>query len=202
MLQEAFLAGLNHLLAGEDWARGRLNPFAGQTVRLELPPLHFYLEITPEGYFRNRDDETPATVTLSLPDASPLRLLGALGDPAALLASARITGAASLADCIGFVFRNLRWDVENDLANVVGDIAAHRLVHTGKQLVDWQQKAAWNLARNVAEYFTEDNPAIASHRDVAGFCRDVCSLTGPLARLEERISALESTGLIQPGKSG
>lgn len=197
MLQEAFLAGLNHLLAGEEWARGRLKPFAGQTVRLELPPLLFCFAITPGGYFRSNDADTPATVTLSLPGASPLRLLGALGDPAALLASAQITGAAGLADCIGFVFRNLRWDVESDLADLVGDIAAHRLVHAGKQLVDWQQKAAWSLARNVAEYFTEENPAIARHCDVDGFCRDVGALTGSLARLEERIAALENCGPTQ-----
>ncbi len=197
MLQQAFIAGLNHLLAGEDWARDRLTPFAGQTVRLEFSPLHSYFEITPEGFFRKRNGDTPATVTLSLSGATPLHLLGAFGDPAALLASARITGAAGLADCIGFVLRNLRWDVESDLANVVGDIAAHRLVRAGRQLIDWQRKAAWNLARNVAEYFTEENPAIARHRDVERFCREVGALTGPLARLEERIAALESTGLIQ-----
>ncbi len=194
MLHEAFLAGLNHLLAGEEWAHRRLSPFSGQTVRLERPPLRFYFEITAEGYFRKKDGDTPATVTLSMPGASPLRLLGTLADPAALLASAQITGAAGLADCIGFVFRNLRWDVESDLANVVGDIAAHRLVHTGRRLVDWQQKAAWNLARNVAEYLTEERPALASHRDVTGFCRDVGTLTGALARLEERFSALENAG--------
>ena len=193
MLQEAFLAGLNHLLAGEEWARGRLSPFSGQTVRLELLPLHSYFEITPEGYFRKMDGDTPATVTISIPGASPMRLLGALADPSSLLASAQITGAAGLADCIGFVLRNLRWDIESDLANVVGDIAAHRVVRAGRQFVDWQQKAAWNLARNVAEYFTEENPAIARHRDVAGFCRDVDSLAGPLACLEKRVAALEHT---------
>ena len=191
MLQGAFLAGLNHLLTSEDWARNRLCAFAGQTVRLELPPLHLSIEITPKGYFRTAGSDAPATVTLSLPGVSPLRLLGALADPAPLLASAQITGAAGLADCIGFVFRNLRWDVESDLANMVGDIAAHRLVRGGKQLIDWQQKAAWNLARNVVEHFTEESPTIARHRDVEVFCREVHALARPLAQIEERVAALE-----------
>ena len=193
MLQEAFLAGLNHLLTSEDWARSRLSPFSGQTVRIELPPLNSLIEITPEGYFRKTDGDTPATVTLSLPGASPLRLLGALADPAPLLASTQITGSAGLADCIGFVFRNLRWDVESDLANMVGDIAAHRLLRAGKQLIDWQQKAAWNLVRNVVEHFVEESPAIARPRDVEVFCREVHALAGPLAHLEERVDALEKT---------
>ena len=199
MLQEAFLAGLNHLLAGEDWARSRLSSFSGQTVWLELPPLQFALEITPAGNFCKADGETPAAVTISLSGVSPLRFLAGLTDPSSLLDSTQVKGAAGLADCIGFVFRNLRWDIESDLANVVGDIPAHRLVRAGRQIIDWQQKAAWNLARNVVEYFTEENPAIARHRDIAGFCRDVGSLTGPSARLEDRIAALENTGRPQSG---
>lgn len=197
MLQEAFLAALNHLLASEEWARGRLRPFAGQTVRLELPPLRFYFEITPEGYSRKGNGETPATVTIAMPNASPLRLLGGLGDPSSLLALAQVTGAAGLADCIGFVMRNLRWDVESDLANVVGDIPAHRLARAGRQLVDWQRKSTWNLARNVAEYFTEESPAIASQRDVAEFGREVDALAGPLSILEKRIAALEKSSRSQ-----
>lgn len=191
MLQDAFLAGLNHLLAGGEWARDRLAPFAGQSVRLELPPLHFVFEITPAGYFRKADGKTLAAVTISLPGASPLRLFAGLTDTSSLLDSAQVKGAAGLADCIGFVFRNLRWDIESDLAAVVGDIAAHRLVRGGRQLLDWQQKAAWNLARNVAEYLTEESPTIARHRDIAGFCRDVGTLASPLVSLEQRISALE-----------
>ena len=194
MLQDAFLAGLNHLLVGEEWARSRLIPYSGQSIRLESPPLHCSLEITAEGYFGNMTGDAPATVTISMPGSSPLRLLGSLANPSSLLASARITGSAGLADCIGFVFRNLRWDVESDLANVIGDIAAHRLVRTGRQLIEWQQQAGWNLARNVAEYFTEESPAIASDRDVAGFCRDVAAVTAALSRLEERFAALENTG--------
>ena len=194
MLQDALLAGLNHLLAGEDWARDRLASFAGQTVRLEFAPLHCSLEITAEGYFRNRDGDAPATVAISLSGASPLRLLGSLANPSSLLASARISGSAGLADCIGFVFRNLRWDVESDLANMIGDIAAHRLLRTGRHLVEWHQKAGWNLARNLAEYFTEERQAIASKRDVAGFCLDVATVNGALSRLEERFAALENAG--------
>ena len=34
MLLGAALGIVNHLLAGEDWARERLKPFAGQTARL------------------------------------------------------------------------------------------------------------------------------------------------------------------------
>ncbi len=192
MLQEAFLAGLNHLLAGEEWARNRLMAFCGQTVRLELPLLQFSFEITAEGFFRGQGNDIPSTVNLSLPGISPIQLIGALGDPATLLASAKISGSAGLADCIGFVFRHLRWDVEGDLAKVLGDIGAHRLVRTGRQLTSWQRKAAWNAARNAVEYFTEERPAITVDRDIYRFCREVEELAGTLSRIEQRIATLEN----------
>ena len=93
---------------------------------------------------------------------------------------------------LGFVFRNLRWDAESDLAHWVGDIAAHRLVAVGGQLVRWHQQQAVNLAANLAEYFTEESPSIARRADVADFCRAVAALPDELARLEARIASLEA----------
>lgn len=195
MLHRTLLAALNHLLAGEEWAGKHLKPFAGQAIRLELPPLVVDLAITPEGRFASVDGDadTPATVTLTFPADAPVRLLANLGDPAALMASAQIQGSADLADCLGFVFRNLRWDVESDLAPLVGDIAAHRLVGFGRQFIGWQQQLAGNLARNLAEYFTEERPVISGRRDVAQFLRDVDAVAASLDQVERRVGALEAS---------
>jgi ubiquinone biosynthesis protein UbiJ len=194
MLHGALLAALNHLLAGEEWAGKHLKPFAGQTARLEVPPLVVDLAITPEGRFVSADSvsDTPATVTITFPASAPVRLLGGLADPSSLISSAQIQGSADLADCLGFVFRNLRWDVESDLAPLVGDIAARRLVGFGRQIIGWQQQLAGNLARNLAEYFTEERPAITSRRDLAQFSRDVDTVAASLARVERRVGVLEA----------
>ena len=57
-LPGVFPAVLNHLLAGEAWAHARLKPFAGQTVRLEAPPLPALdLTITAEGGFTAAERE-------------------------------------------------------------------------------------------------------------------------------------------------
>lgn len=184
----AAIGFLNHLIASEDWARQRLAPFAGKTARLEAGALGVDLEITESGLFRRAaSDERPA-VRITLPADAPLR---ALGGRAALLASAQISGSAELAEALGFIFRTLVWDVEADLAPVLGDIAAHRLVAGGRQLARWQAEQARNLAANVAEYFTEESPLIARERDVARFCSEVSGLSGELARVESRIAALE-----------
>ena len=103
-------------------------------------------------------------------------------------------------DCIGFVFRHLRWDVEGDLSKAVGDIAAHRLVRTGKQLANWQRQATRNAALNAVEYFTEERPAIAAHRDIDRFCREIGELAGTLSRIEQRIATLENSRRPQSGR--
>lgn len=183
------LAFINHLLAGEDWARDRLKLHAGQALRLELGTLAWALAITAEGFFAGGDESAAAAVTITLPADAPLR---ALSDRPALLAAAQISGSAELAETVGFLLRNLRWDLENDLARVVGDIAARRLVEGGRRLGGWQAAQARNLAQNLAEYFTEESALIARRQDLADFADEVAALQERLAQIEQRVAALES----------
>ena len=189
MLVDAILGFLNHLLAGEDWARDHLQPFAGQTARFELGALNLPLEITAAGLFAPGDRNATASVTITLPADAPLR---ALTDRPSLFTAAHISGSAELAEVLGFIFRNLSWDIESDLSSLVGDIAARRLVSGGKQLVKWQQNQARNLALNLVEYFTEESPAIARQEDVTAFCADVSGVQEELSRLEKRVALLEA----------
>ncbi|MBL8414066.1 MAG: hypothetical protein JNM42_06490 [Propionivibrio sp.] len=188
MLVDAALGWVNRLLVGEDWARERLKAFAGQTARLELGALSLPLAITASGYFVAGDRNAAASVTLKLPADAPLL---ALTDRPALRAATQISGAADLAESLGFVFRNLHWDAESDLALLTGDIAARRLLEGGKQLVKWQQQQAKNLALGLAEYFTEESPSIARHQDVSTFCLEISNLQEDLAELEKRVTRLE-----------
>lgn len=187
MLTTAALGFINHLLDAEDWGRARLKPFAGQTVRLVCGPLEAWLEITAQGNFRPAADETEATVHLTLPANAPWR---ALSDRTSLLAEAHVSGSAELTECLGFIFRNLHWDVEDDLARLVGDIAARRLVQGGRALAGWQLKQAGRFAQNLADYLSEENPLIARKTEVAAFASDVAALAQASDRLEERLQAL------------
>jgi ubiquinone biosynthesis protein UbiJ len=108
-----------------------------------------------------------------------------------VLTQAHISGSAELAEALGFVLRNIRWDIESDLARLVGDIAAHRLVKGGKSLAAWQLGQARNLALNLAEFYTEEDPLIARRSEVSAFCGAVPEVQAELLRLERRIAALE-----------
>lgn len=185
MLEKPALAVLNHLLASEDWARCKLVPFAGKAARLQLGSgIVFLVRISEEGLLEVADANTPPTVSIILPADSPVR---ALTDSASLLSAATISGSADLAETLGFLYRNLRWDIEEDLSQVLGDVVARRAVQLMGRLARWQVSGARNFALSVTEYLTEEAPAIARRQDIERFCAEVDALRDDLARCEKRL---------------
>lgn len=188
MLVDITMGFVNHLLASEGWACDRLKAFAGKRIRLEQGILKRTLAITADGLLHLSSKPGPIDVSITLPDDAPFRMLM---DRASLLSSAQINGSAELAETLSFVFRNMRWDVESDLSRLVGDIAAHRLVEGGKGLIEEHARKAANLASNLAEYLTEENPYISRRRDISNFCTEVERLRCALELVERRVAAME-----------
>lgn len=188
MLPHPAVAALNHLLAREAWATDRLRPFAGRRVCLRLPPLpDLALAISDTGLLaRASGDAAPdLTVTLKL---GALPALLARDDR--LMRDADIAGDTDLAAALQAVFRNLRWDVEEDLSRVVGDAAAHRAVSAGRSFLAWQKDAARRLGENVAEYLKEESGQLPRPADVTAFGREVAEVRDAVERLDKRISRL------------
>ena len=106
-----------------------------------------------------------------------------------------ITGDTDLASAIHHVARNLRWDVEEDLARVFGDVVAHRMAEAGRTFRRWGEQAADNTGRTFAEYWTEEQPLIAAARDLEEFSRAVDELRDDAARLEKRVEQIARESL-------
>lgn len=179
---------LNHLIAGERWAGERLRAFAGQGVRFVGGPLSLELEIDGAGCFSERRpaDGTAPAVTIELPADVGLRFFSGRD---AVFAGARLSGSADLAETLGFVFRNLRWDVEDDLASLVGDLPARRLLRTGEAIVGWQKAVAGRLAANVAEYLEGEAGILPGRDEFAAFSAEAGGLCAALDALERRIAS-------------
>ncbi|MBS0347454.1 MAG: SCP2 sterol-binding domain-containing protein [Proteobacteria bacterium] len=189
MLASSAIAGLNHLLADAPWARERLTPFSGRVAALRLSPLELSLGVDGDGYFNESAAPAP-DVTLELPlSALPKALAGGAD---ALMADIRISGNADFADTLGFVFRQLRWDGEEALARLIGDIAAHRAVMTAQNIIGWQRQAARNAVENLVEYYSEERPVLVKHQALEELAGANAALRDDLARLEKRLSRLET----------
>jgi ubiquinone biosynthesis protein UbiJ len=181
---------VNHLLRGASWARDALKRHAGKTARFEIFPLAVVLTVLANGEVAAAGAGAEPAATARLGPGLLLRL--AARDESAWR-EIDISGDAEFAAAIHHVARNLRWDVEEDLSRVFGDVAAHRMAETGRTFQRWGGEAAENTARAFAEYWTEEQPLIAGARDLEEFSRAIDRLRDDTARLEKRIEQLART---------
>ncbi len=189
-------AALNHLLKSASWARERLRPFAGRIARFEMAPFTVAYTILDSGEVADSPAHGAPDASFTLTPGIALRML--TGDSAAWQ-NVTVTGDGALAREILYIAQNLRWDVEEDLSLVVGDIAAHRMVAAARGLRRWQRDSAANFTRSLAAYWTEEQPLVASKRDIEHFVRAVDTLRDDVARLEKRIERLLKKDAPPPG---
>jgi ubiquinone biosynthesis protein UbiJ len=140
-VMERLVLFANHVIAAEPAAVARLLPHAGRTMQLELanwpsmlPPIGpFSVRVTPAGLVEWLDDD-------DRPAAPPdLRASIAADNPASLLArlvggerpNITVSGDAAFASDLDWLIDNLRWDVQDDLARIVGDAPARQLGKIG-----------------------------------------------------------------------
>ncbi len=100
-------------------------------------------------------------------------------------------GDTEFAGEIAFLAQHLHWDVEEDLSKVVGDAAAHRAVSVARDAAAWGKDASERLAAGAAEYWTEEDPLIASRVKIEQFVAGVSELRDAVERLDKRIEHLE-----------
>ncbi|HCU52925.1 MAG TPA: hypothetical protein DIC36_01110 [Gammaproteobacteria bacterium] len=181
------LGALNHLLGQADWARARLLSFSGRDARLAMPPWQLDFRIRADGFVESTTAGSQPDVMMTLPADTPLRALQGMEK---MIEGAHVEGNAQFATELSFVLRRLRWDAEEDLSRVFGDIAAHRIARGAEALAGWQRNAARRLAENFYEYLTEENPALVRAQDMATFGIEVEQLSDDLTNLEQRIAKL------------
>lgn len=189
MLTSSAITGLNHLLGDAPWAREKLAPFADRSATFVLKPLELGLGIDGNGYFTESATTTP-DVVLELPLSSLPKLIGGAD---ALMADIRISGNADLADTLGFVLRKLRWDGEEALSRLIGDIAAHRSTGIGRQVAAWHRQTAQNVVENLSEYLSEEQPVLVKRQALEDLASANSALRDDLARLEKRLQKLKPT---------
>ncbi|MFH1044834.1 MAG: SCP2 sterol-binding domain-containing protein [Pseudomonadota bacterium] len=191
MLPHPGVYALNHLLGAEAWARDKLKPYAGQCVEFRASPLPaLRLEILDSGLLADAAQDAVSNLVVTIASgALPALVQG----EEALMREIDLEGNADLAGTVQYLFRHLRWDVEEDLSRLFGDVLAHRMVEEGSRFAAWNREAAGKLAQNLAEYWTEEQPMLARPAEVRQFLADVEQLRADLVRLEKRLMAFSKS---------
>lgn len=183
-------AAINHLLAAEPWAQARLAAHAGKVVRIDAGMVELVFRIAGDGLLTAvGGDTSPApNVTIRM-QMSDLPMMAR--DRERAFSYVQVEGDAEFAATIAQVAQSVRWEAEEDLSRLVGDIAARRLVQTGKSLVEAVQTTHRKLSENLAEYFLEENPMLVRPASVEDFASEVVKLRDDMERLAKRIDRLQ-----------
>jgi ubiquinone biosynthesis protein UbiJ len=187
MFKSAATRLIQHLIAQNSWAHALLQPFAGKSVKLDFMLVDFNLVILENGDLAMAGESNIADAIVRISPSTLMRLLAK--DEAAKL-QITVEGDTHLATELGKVFTNMRWDYEDDLSKVVGDIPASKfgqlLRTTSHQIKD----TGTNLGEMLFEYWQEEKPLIAKKRHVEQFNQDVDTLRADVDRMEKRLEKL------------
>ncbi|WP_232729658.1 SCP2 domain-containing protein [Herbaspirillum huttiense] len=181
-------AVINHLLAQEPWAQARLIAHRDKTACIDTGVAQLMLTVAGDGFLKNPDDTAVAAVTINL-KLSDLPLIAANRERA--VSYVKLEGDADFANAISQLSQKLRWDAEDDLSRVVGDVAATRIVSGARGLFEAARTTQRKLTENLAEYFLEEQPMLIRPRQLQDFSADVVRLRDDLERLSKRIEKLE-----------
>lgn len=188
MLKQLSTRLLQHLIAQNSWANAQLQPYAGQSVRLNIGLVSPNIVILEDGSLALAGEtQTPdAIVTIS-----PSLLLRLLAKDESAKNQINITGDTHLATELAKVFAHMRWDYEDDLSKLTGDIPAYKMADFGRNAVATIKETSTNLAEMLSEYWQEEMPVIAKKRHVEQFNSEVDTLRADVARLEKKLLKFE-----------
>lgn len=189
VISRSAATAINHVLSNAQWAQKALREHAGKRARLSISGLETSFTIEENGMVKAAGAEAQPDVTIQMPILDALRL--AHGDPSARQA-AKVEGDSRLAADIWRLAAELKWDVEEDLSRLTGDIVAHRLVSTARSFNAWIRDSALRVESAYGEYATEEAKLLPPRAEVDHWLRDVDTLRDDVERLEQRIARLES----------
>ncbi|MDI1310477.1 MAG: SCP2 sterol-binding domain-containing protein [Methylotenera sp.] len=178
---------LQHLISQNSWASKLLQPFAGKSIQINVSFISASLVILENGNLAIAGETNipDATVTIA-----PSLLLRLLAKDEAANRQISIEGDTQLVAELAKVFSNMRWDYEDDLSNLIGDIPANKIGTFARDAANSVKETSVNLAEMLSEYWQEEMPLIAKKRHVEQFNADVDTLGADAARFEKKLAKL------------
>lgn len=178
---------LQHITHQNNWSRKHLLSFAGNVVQFDIALIKTNLIILEDGSLGVAADNATTDAIIHIPPSLALRLMA--NDEAAKL-KIKIDGDVHLATELGKILQHMRWDIEEDLSKIIGDIPANKIASISKQTLASAKKTSINLAEMLTEFWQEEKPILAKKWCVEKFNGDVDTLRSDYTRLEKRLEKL------------
>ena len=129
--QQRLVLFLNHVLMQEKEAQDRLARKKGSVLHIRWGLFALDLLITPAGLLDKASSAAKPDLLIAVAVDSPISLMQSVmaGKPPPV----KIEGDVQLAAELGWLAENLRWDFEEDLSRVLGDVPAHALADAARR---------------------------------------------------------------------
>ena len=130
--QQRLILFLNHILMQEKEAQDRLARKKGSVLHIRWGLFALDLLVTPAGLLDKASPAAKPDLLIAVAVDSPMILLQSAiaGKPPPV----KIEGDVQLAAELGWLAENLRWDFEEDLSRVAGDIPAHAMADAARRV--------------------------------------------------------------------
>ncbi len=131
-VQRRIVLLLNHILLQEPQATARLARQKGRVVQMQWRSFSMRLVATAAGLLDLASADARADLLLAVTEDSPVALAQEVlrGERPAV----RIEGDVQLAAEVNWLVDHVRWDIEEDLARVLGDAQAHALARAARDM--------------------------------------------------------------------
>jgi ubiquinone biosynthesis protein UbiJ len=178
---------LQHITDQNAWSRQHLQVYAGKVVCFDFVLAKASLLILEDGSLAIAGETASPEATIHLPPSLTLRIMS--GDESAKML-VKVEGDTHLATELSKVLQNMRWDIEDDLSKVVGDIGAFKIGEVSKKTFAGIKQQSINAAEMLSEYWQEEKAMLAKKRHVEQFNAEVDTLRSDVARFEKRLAKL------------
>ncbi|HFD88126.1 MAG TPA: sterol-binding protein [Gammaproteobacteria bacterium] len=184
---------LNHCLQMDPETLTQVTRLEGKVIALVMVGLgkSIYLVPTADGLRVQSIFEGEPDVTIK-GGVFSLARLGLSDDPASVFGDGvEMVGDAQLGRKVQHILASLELDWEEQLSRLSGDVVAHQVGNTVRDLFGWGGKTVETLGRDVAEYLQEESRDLVVKPELDQFLDRVDTLRSDVDRLVQRVKRLQ-----------
>ncbi|WP_089724248.1 ubiquinone biosynthesis accessory factor UbiJ [Candidatus Thiosymbion oneisti] len=189
----ALEATINRYLALDPEGAARITDLQGKVILIEVAGFdtRLYLIPGPAGVHLYGDYAgTPDCVLRAAPLALARLGVSRRKEDRLFSGEVQVEGDTHLAQAFGDFLSGLEVDWEEQLARLVGDVAAHRIGSQVRAAGHWRRRTADTLTEDVKEYLQEEARLLPSRYEVQAFLDEVDRVRDGVERLAARIERL------------
>jgi ubiquinone biosynthesis protein UbiJ len=164
-----------------------LAPQIGKVIAIEITnwKLCFYI-VVQDHYLRLQSYSGDAEVTTTIKGSAMAFLRQLQKASPTFTKDFVIEGDVKLAEAMRDLLQKMHMNGEEYLSYIMGDVVAHRLGNSWRNLQEQRQRSTDKLLTNAAEYLCKEKNYLPTHEEIEDFYEDINVLRNDLERLEAR----------------